>query len=132
MTRLGAIRGSFRRLPLWVQLWVALVLVPVNLASLTLAGYPGGRLLAALAVGALLVNGAIMLAERGFSRAMALPHILLWTPLLGVILWMLHAFAGLPPPARAYLWALLAVDLVSLGFDLPDALKWWRGARGVA
>jgi hypothetical protein len=31
---------SFRRLPLWVQLWMAVILLPANLASLLLLHYP--------------------------------------------------------------------------------------------
>ena len=42
---------SFRRLPLWVQLWVAVILVPVNLASVIFINAPGGFWIAVLAVG---------------------------------------------------------------------------------
>jgi hypothetical protein len=31
---IAEIWGSYRRLPLWVELWVAVILVPVNAASL--------------------------------------------------------------------------------------------------
>jgi len=132
MKRIGDIWASFRRMRLWVQIWVALILVPVNLASLAFTTYPGGKLLAALAVGALLVNSVFMLAERGFSKAMALPHLLFWTPLLLVILWMEMSFPGFPPLLKNYLWILLVVDVVSLVFDYSDALKWKRGDRAVA
>ena len=124
--------GSFRRLPHWVQIWVALILVPVNMASLAFIGYPGAVLLAMLAVGGMLPNIAIMIAERGLSKAMALPHLLIWTPLLAVILWMLYAYPSFAPLFRSYLWLLLAVDALSLAFDFPDALKWKRGDRAVA
>ena len=132
MSLIGAIWGSFRRLPLWVEMWVALILVPVNMASLAFLGYPGATLLAALAVGGMLPNIAIMVAERGLSKAMALPHLLIWTPLLAVIVWLLYTYPGFPPLFRNFLWLLLAVDGLSLVFDYPDALKWKRGDRAVA
>ena len=132
MRLIGDIWGSFRRLPLWVQVWVALILVPVNMLSLLFFAYPGAVWVAVLAVGGMLPNIAIMVAERGLSKAMALPHLLIWTPLIGLVLWLQYTFPGFPPLFKNYLWLLLAVDLISLGFDYPDALKWKRGDRAVA
>ncbi|WP_299350173.1 hypothetical protein [uncultured Shimia sp.] len=76
--------ASFRRMPGWVQLWVALVLMPVNLMPLVFwaNGAPFWGLFALLAVGGMALNLPILLVERGFSKAMAFPHILLWTPLV--------------------------------------------------
>lgn len=122
---------SYRRLPLWVQLWVALVLVPVNAASLVFWGAPMGAWLAAMAVGAMLLNGVIMLVERGFSKMMALPHLLIWTPLVVLILWLL-AQGDLAPGYGRYLMILLAVDLFSLALDYADTVKWLRGERHIA
>lgn len=125
-----AIWNSFRRLPLWVQLWVAVILVPVNAASLLWWHAPMGIWVAAMAVGAMLLNGALMLIERGFSKLMALPHVLIWTPLLGLVLWLLTQ--EIAPGYRRYLIVLLAVDTVSLVLDYRDLRAWWNGARRVA
>ena len=123
---------SFRALPLWVQIWVAAGLVPVNLAALAFLDQGAGWIVAVLAIGPVLVNTGVMLLERGFSRAMALPHIPGWGLLVVWILWLLLR-ADMPGGAfRNYLQLLLLVDAVSLGFDVPDALQWWRGDRGVA
>src|SRR6056297_1334127 len=127
---IAAIWYSYRRLPLWVQLWVALILVPVNAASLAFVAQPGGAWLAAMAVGAMLCNGVLMLIERGFSRAMALPHVLIWTPMLGLVLWLLAQ--DIAPAYRAYLLILLAIDVVSLIFDVIDTRKWVSGDRKIA
>ena len=123
--------NSFRALPLRVQLWVALILVPVNAASLGFLAHPGGGWIALLAVGAMLLNLPIMLRERGLSKAMAWPHLLLWPPLLLLVLYRLQFGAPTPGFAR-YLWLLLAVDLVSLLLDFRDARHWLRGERQVA
>jgi len=132
MVMIADIWASFRRMPLWVQVWVALTLVPVNLASLGFLTAPGGTWIAVLAVGGMLLNVPIMLVERGLSKAMAIPHILIWTPLVVLILLTLTAGSLLPSEFRTFLWLLLAVDLISLGFDYPDIVKWLRGDRAVA
>jgi len=121
---------SYRRLPLWVRAWVTMILVPVNAAALAFVAEPGGGWVAAMAVGAMLVNGVLMLAERGFSRAMALPHVLIWTPMLGLVLWLLGQ--EIAPAYRAYLLILLAVDAVSLVFDAIDTRRWLSGDRKIA
>lgn len=127
---IAAIWHSYRRLPLWVQLWVALILVPVNAASLAFVTQQAGLWLAAMAVGAMLLNGVLMLVERGFSRAMALPHVVIWTPMLGLVVWLLAQ--DIPAGYRAYLLILLAVDIVSLVFDVIDTRKWLSGDRDTA
>lgn len=121
---------SYRRLPLWVQLWVALILVPINAASLFLLKHPAGAWLALMAVGAMLCNGVLMLVERGFSKVMALPHVLIWTPMLGLILWLLNQ--DIAESYRSYLIVLLAVDVVSLILDVIDSRKWLSGDRKIA
>ena len=132
MSLIRDIWGSWRRLPLWVQVWVALILVPVNALSLVFVIYPGGMVLAALAVGAMLMNLAILIQERGLSKAMALPHLFLWTPLVAYILWLMQVYVGMEQSFRLYLWLLLAVDVISLVMDYADAWKWLRGDREVA
>ena len=120
---------SFRALPRWVQIWVALILVPINMASLWFVSEPKGILIATLAVGGLMPNIVIMVAERGLSKMMALPHLVIWMPLL-ILLWShVGATSG---GFHSYLWLLLAVDGLSLAFDIPDAWKWWKGDRAIA
>jgi len=120
---------SFRALPLWVQIWVFGILVPVNSAAIFFLGEPGGIWVAVLAIGAMLLNAPVMLVERGFSKAMALPHLLPWSLL---VLWLVFFPPQWQGGAAGFLWLLLAVDSISLLFDYPDALNWWRGDRRVA
>ncbi len=115
-----------------MQFWVALILVPVNLAAALFWSQPGGALIAVLAIGGMVPNLLMMLAERGLSKGMALSHLVLWTPLVAIVTWRLLAGGDGAPAFIAYLWLLLAVDAVSLAFDYPDAWKWWRGDRAVA
>lgn len=123
---------SFRRLPLWVQLWVALILVPVNLVSLAFLDAPQGVLVALLAIAGMAPNLLIMMRDHGFSRAMAIPHLIFWVPLVVIVTGLLTGGGTLPETYRLFLIVLLIVDVISLGFDVSDALRWWRGDRGAA
>ncbi len=118
---------SFRSLPLWVQVWVGLILVPVNMATVILITEPCCYLIPILAIGGMAPNAVLMFIERGFSKAMALSHILLWIPLLVLLAYEIKTnsiFAN-------YLMVLFAVDFVSICFDLKDSRDWFKGDRGV-
>ena len=123
---------SFRALPLWVQIWVFAILVPVNLVSMFFWTQPYGVLVALLAVGGMSPNAFLIFFERGFSKAMSIPHILIWTPLIFVIWNALSGAEGLSPAYVTYLQVLLAINLISLAFDFPDTWRWYRGERAVA
>ena len=47
---------SFWRLPLWVQVWVGLILVPANLLTLLFVRKKYGKWIAVLAIGGMLPN----------------------------------------------------------------------------
>jgi len=122
---------SFRVLPVWVQIWVAGILVPVNMASALFWPSPYGLLVTLLAIGGMTPNLLIMIWERGLSKMMALPHLLIWIPLVIFLVFLLGA-NQINGNFRSYVILLLIVDLVSLGFDIPDMVKWTRGDRAVA
>lgn len=120
---------SFRAMPVWVQIWVACLLVPINMASLFFLSEPMGIWVALLANIAMMLNLPVMLRDRGFSKAMALPHIIPWTILVALLIFARPEATGL---YASYLIVLLIADTISLAFDYPDALKWLRGDRAVA
>ncbi|MEX0287330.1 MAG: hypothetical protein AB3N23_22210 [Paracoccaceae bacterium] len=120
--------NSFRRLPVWVQIWVVLVLVPMNLVPLAFLGAPMGGWVAALSVGGMALNLPIMVAVRGFSRSMALPHLVLWTPLVVLVIWLLASGTATGGYATMLI-LLLIIDLISLAFDINDARLWVKGDR---
>lgn len=127
-----AIWQSFRRTPLWVQFWIVVILVPVNLLPLAFWGEPNSRWIAVLSVGGMLPNLFIMMTERGVSKAMALPHLLIWTPLVVMLAGLLQSDTGVSDGFRTVLIAVFVVDLVSLVFDYSDGWKWWRGDRAIS
>lgn len=122
---------SFRALPLWVQIWVGAILVPVNLLAALFWQEQGGLLVAILAIGGMTPNLFIMIGERGLSKMMALPHLFIWTPLVIILAMMLDK--GMPGGLfQTFVVLLLVTDVISLAFDYPDAVKWWRGDRKIA
>ena len=117
---------SFHALPVWVQIWVALMLVPVNMASLVFINQPLGFWIAFLAIIAMMLNLPAMIYDRGFSKLMAFPHLLPWTILVGILLFARPEATG---AYSIYLWVLLCTNTISLAFDYPDAFKWIKGDR---
>lgn len=121
---------SFRRLPLWVQLWMAGLLLPINLASLFLLHYPSAQWIALSAVIVVGSNMLLMYLYGGFSRLLAVPHLLIWGP-LQVMLLMYLAQSGEPLATGEVLYVslVLVVNGISLVFDLIDAWRWMQGER---
>lgn len=131
---IGTIWASFMRLPLWVKLWMVLWLMPVNLASLWFWGQGApvsAAIVALLANLGMAFNLPIVVMDRGLGKAMALPHLVFWTPLVILIAVGLMSDGG-TEWYRQYLYLLAATNLISLAFDYKDALDWLRGDRKVA
>ena len=120
---------SFRSLPAWVQVWMAAILMPVNLLSICFLHEPGAILIAILAIGGMLPNLGIIIFERGLSKMMSIPHLLPWTALVVIIILDRPEAGSL---YDQYLLALAIVNCVSLAFDYPDSIKWLKGDRKVA
>ena len=102
---------------------------PVNMAAIFFINQPSGLWIAILAIGAIAMNVPVMVYDRGFSKLMAFPHLIPWTIL---VLWLVFARPDGSATYWTYLWMLLIIDLISLGFDVPDTRKWWKGDREAA
>ena len=114
---------NFRALPAWVQFWVGCILVPANLFAIIFWQHPeSGLLIAALAVGGMLLNIGIMIAERGFAKSMAIPHLFFWIPLLFIIVPKM----GTDSVFGTYLLVLFVVDFISILFDINDTREWLK------
>jgi len=113
--------NSFRATPGWVQVWIMLVLGPINMASLFFLNEPMGMLIAFLANIGMLLNIPVMIYDRGVSKLMSIPHLLPWTALVLVILFNRPEATG-----------LLIINIISLVFDYVDSMKWIKGDRAIA
>ncbi|WP_299884441.1 hypothetical protein [uncultured Ruegeria sp.] len=123
---------SFRNLPLWVQIWVSFILVPVNLIPLAFLDQPLGILIAVLAIAGMAFNIPIMLVTRSMSGAMALPHIVFWTPMVVIVIGLLLSGAELRSTYLGFLVILFVVDVISLAFDIRDAARWLANKKAPA
>lgn len=120
---------SFRATPGWVQFWMLLLLMPINMASLFFLNEPMGMLIAFLANIGMLLNIPVMLYDRGVSKLMSIPHIIPWTALVVLIIFYRPDATG---KYDIFLWVLLVTNLISLAFDYVDSLKWIKGSRAIA
>lgn len=120
---------SFRAMPTWIQGWMLLLLMPINIVSLFFLNEPMGMTVAFLANIGMLLNLPVMLYDRGFSKLMSIPHLLPWTALVALILFQRPEGSS---TYDVYLTALMVINSISLFFDYPDAIKWLKGDRAVA
>ena len=77
---------SLFSLPAWVIVWMLVFLIPANLAGLFMLDTQSGRWIALLGAGGLLVNLVPVFVNGGFSRVLAIPHLVFWLPLELVLL----------------------------------------------
>lgn len=119
---------SFRALPVWVILWMSLLLGPINMASAAFLSEPKGGLIALLALGGMVASIATLFLHRGFSKLVSGGHVFLWTPLVLILIFARPAASG---AYDTYLTILLAANLFSLLFDINDLRLWLRGDRRV-
>lgn len=123
--------ASFSRMPRWIQIWVALWLVPVNLISLVFLDAPSGTWVACLSIAGMLPNLYLPLIERGLGKSMALPHIMPWTLQWFTVIGLLLGDPELGGTYQAYLWVLLVTNSLSLLFDYPETIAWFKGHKGI-
>jgi hypothetical protein len=109
---------------------MAAILLPANLASLLLLHYPSSEWIALSALIVVGSNMLLMYLYGGFSRLLAVPHLLIWGP-LQVMLLMYLAQSGEPLATGEVLYVslVLVVNGISLVFDLIDAWRWMQGER---
>jgi len=120
---------SFRAIPGWVQVWIMLMLAPINMASLFFLNEPMGMLIAFLANIGMLLNIPVMVYDRGVSKLMSIPHLVPWTALVVLIMFYRPEATGF---YDIFLWVLLIINLISLVFDYVDSVKWIKGDRAIA
>ena len=120
---------SYRSMPLWVQIWAIFVLFLLNVASLFFLDHPYGTVVAFLAVAGVFPNIFLMFIQRGFSKAMAISHVIFWIPLVLVGLGLLGGAFETSAPMLSFLAVLIPVNVISLAFDMRETAQWVQGDR---
>lgn len=125
---------SFQALPLWVQIWVAGILIPVNALAFFMLDTAAGQLAAIAATIVVVTNIPIMLIERGMSKLMAIPHLIAWYPLVFILAYRLFNGASWDGPEAlesAFIVLVIVINGISLVFDTKDSIDWLRGFREI-
>jgi len=130
--RLRSIWLSLRSLPIWVQVWVIGILIPVNASAFVLLEFQSAQWVAWSAIFVVATNIPIMFWERGLSKFMALPHLMAWIPLEFLLAMRMVSNPSLPPPEQTFVVILLVVNGVSIVFDTLDTWRWLKGDRAIA
>ena len=88
--------------------------------------------MAILGLSGMAINLPIVWFEKGFSKAMAISHLLPWSAL---VLWLGHELIlGRIPFGPLFIAAVtvVVIDTVSLIFDYRETYLWFKGDRAVA
>ena len=118
---------GLRKMPLYAQLWVALLVIANGIVPLFFLG----RIEADVTLIVFLANAALMMVltkEYGFTRILGAGHFP-WFILLIYLLTRLNAI----PAADTYgLWlrAVMIINAISLIIDVTDVVRYLRGDRG--
>jgi hypothetical protein len=119
---------SSRALPLWVMIWMTVILAPINMISLYFLSKPTGILVAGLAWGGMLTSQIVLMRHRGFTKLVSGGHVIFWVPLVLILIFARPVANG---AYDTYLTILLVVNLLSLLFDINDLRLWFGGDRRV-
>lgn len=121
---------SLISLPGWVIAWMFVILIPANLSGLFFLDTTSGRWIAILGGGALLINTVLVLMNGGFSRVLAIPHVIFWGALEIVLIQRIMAETVGPAEFRLVIIVLI-INGISLVFDVIDTRRWYVGERDV-
>lgn len=130
MNLIKDIFASLGRMPVWVIIWMFVILVPANIATLLFLGEPYSLAIAALGIAGFASNLVLLFTEKGFGNILAIPHLIFWIPLVFLIAYVVYfSNAALPENYALFLHALFLINAFSIFFDIRDAWRWKQGAR---
>lgn len=125
---------SFKSLPLWVQIWIGGILIPGNALAFFMLDTWAGQLTASAAIFVVLTNIPIMLIARGMSKLMAVPHLIVWYPLVAVLGYRLFSVSSsteIGALETSFILLIITINGISLLFDTKDSIDWFRGVRDI-
>ena len=120
-----------RRMPLWVQIWMAAILIPVNLGGFLFLREPYAIPIIILANTGMLIVGLMIPKFGGTTKLMSAPHVIRRILLIGFLVLILSGGLAASPTYIFYLWLLLVVNAVGLALDSYAVVCWFRGERQV-
>jgi len=129
MNRWQSIWRSYCALPLWVQLWVWVLVAP-NVAAFAFLDTEIG-VWTAIAIAFIgVINLPTIYVQRGFSRLLSFPQFV-WAPLIVFIAVRLSSVEAMDSGEQWLGFAVLIVNLISLVFDVLDFGRWLHSKRDI-
>ncbi|MEM9279524.1 MAG: hypothetical protein AAGA76_13200 [Pseudomonadota bacterium] len=125
------LKSSFS-MPVWVQIWIYFFLIPANFSGLFLLHYVSGFWIAVLGAGAIFINMGILFLNGGFSKVLAIPHLLFWIPLQIILLFRYLLAPDLSDFEQTYILVVMIINGISIVLDIYDTKEWLNGNRDVA
>lgn len=126
------VEGVFHQ-PLWVQVWFVWMTLVIIVLPSPLLLHRQSRLDGLMATVAGLMLAVLMPywhAEAGYTRLIALPHFIVWIPLLAWLHRRRKRLAA-PPLVRWMVLIFVATVLVCLAFDAVDIVRYVLGERAL-
>ena len=117
--------------PVAVQLWVLWMTAAIFVVPGLLLRYESARREGKVILASSIVLAVLMLlwySQVGYTRIIALPHILIWPPLLGYLYSRRNNLAS-PSHVRRMTTILVLTIVVSLAFDVTDVIRYLLGER---
>lgn len=112
--------------PVAIQLWVVWMIAAIFVVPALLLKYESVRCEGKVILASSIVLAVLMLlwySQVGYTRILALPHILIWTPLL-VYLYSRRTNLSSPSQVRRMTTVLVLTIVVSLVFDITDVIRY--------
>ena len=117
--------------PIVIQLWVIWMIAAIFVVPGLQLRYESSRREGKVILASSIVLSISMLlwhAQVGYTRILALPHILIWMPLL-VYLYSRRTNLASPSPVRRMTTVLVLTIVISLAFDCTDVVRYILGER---
>ena len=124
------IKSNFS-LPVWVIIWIYVFLVPANFSGLFLTDLESGFWIALLGAGAIFINIVILFINGGFSKVLAISHLILWIPLEVILLSRYFTAPDLSTFEQSYILVVTVINAISIAFEVYDTKEWLNGNRDV-
>ncbi len=116
--------------PVWVVIWMNILLVGAFVAPLVLLIWRQSRKAGAITFVVSVFAGfciQMMYNSLGYVKLLGLPH-LLWIPVVMYLAGQARR-ADMPAWPRRIIWFCMAVICVSLAFDIVDVIRYVLGER---
>ncbi len=125
------LQQAIAHLPLWLRIWIDVLLFGVFVLPFSLFIWRESRITAVAILVADVAAGfsvSLLYGHMGYVKLLGLPHIIFWVP-LAIYLFRRVRRADVPIWPRRIISVVLVMILISLAFDCTDVVRYLLGKR---